>query len=288
MSTNSDVLNRYIFENLHARGELVQLDTSFKTIIDNHNYPQPVIALLGELMAATSLLTATLKFEGEISVQLQGNGPVKYAVINGDHLQQMRGIASLQSDLKGDSLSDMLGKANMIITIIPKKGQRYQGVVALEGETLAECLEHYFATSEQLATKIWLFSDTDNILSAGSLIQVLPDSEDKEQQLSDFSHISQLTATIKPEEIFTLEANELLYRLYHDEQVRLFEPQPVKFVCGCSESKCLDAIANMSKDDIESHLQNQGGFNITCDFCKTNYHFDRDRLKPLLDPKSQH
>ncbi len=288
MSSQSDVLNRYIFEDLHARGELVQLDTSFKTIIENHNYPKPVITLLGELMAATSLLTATLKFEGEIAVQLQGNGPVKYAVINGDHQQQLRGVASIQDTIVDDSLKGMLGKANMIITIIPKQGQRYQGVVALEGDTLAECLEHYFATSEQLDTKIWLFSDNEQVLAAGSLIQVLPDTEDKEKQQGDFDHISQLTATIKAEEIFGLPANELLYRLYHDEQVRLFEPQSVAFVCGCSESKCLDAIANMGKEAIESHLQKHGNFTITCDFCKTGYHFDRENLQPLLDPKSQH
>lgn len=284
MSTNTDVLNRYLFDNTHARGELVQLDKSFKEIISNHDYPAAVIDLLGQLMAATCLLTATLKFEGEISVQIQGNGPVKYAVINGDNLQQMRGIANIEGEIKGSSLQDLMGKANMVITIIPKQGERYQGVVALEGQTLAQCLEHYFATSEQLATKIWLFADTNNVQAAGCLLQVVPDSEDKQQQMSDFEHISQLTATIKAEELFSLDANEVLYRLYNQEQVRLFDPQAVSFVCGCSEDKCLAAISNMGKKAIIEHINEHQQINITCDFCKTNYHFDQEKLAPLLNP----
>ena len=284
MTTKTDVLNRYLFDNTHARGELVQLDNSFKEIITNHDYPAAVTELLGQLMAATCLLTATLKFEGEISVQIQGNGPVKYAVINGDNLQQMRGIASIEGEINGSSLYELMGKANMVITIIPKQGERYQGVVALEGETLAQCLEHYFATSEQLATKIWLFADADKIQAAGCLLQVVPDSDDKQQQMSDFEHISQRTATIKAEELFTLEANEVLYRLYNQEQVRLFDPQVVSFVCGCSEDKCLAAIANMGRDAIIDHLNEHQQFNITCDFCKTNYQFDQAKLNPLLNP----
>ena len=284
MITQNDVLNRYIFDNLHARGELVQLKQSFSDIIDNHNYPPAVTQLLGELLSATCLLTATLKFEGEISVQIQGDGPVKYLVINGDNEQNMRGIASVTGPITGTGLHDLMGQANMVITITPKNGERYQGVVALEGETLSDCLEHYFQTSEQLDTKIWLFTDPEQHLSAGCLLQVLPDSEDKQQQMQDFEHVSQLANTIKAEEIFSLDANDLLYRLYHDEEVRIFEPQTVKFVCGCSEDKCLAAIANIGRDGIEQHLAEQGAISITCDFCKSEYVFDANKLKPLLNP----
>ena len=288
MATTSDVLNRYIFENLHVRGELVQIDQSYKDIIENHEYPAAVTNLLGQLMAATCLLTATIKFEGEISVQLQGNGPVKYAVINGNHKQEMRGIASIIKDIEGDSLKDLMGDANMVITIIPNKGERYQGVVALEGENLSKCLEHYFATSEQLSTKIWLYADEITLKAGGSLIQVVPDSEDKEQQLADFEHISQLTDTLKADELYTLEANEVLYRLYNQEEVRLFDPQGVSFVCGCSEDKCLSAIVNMGLEAIEQHLKEHGSINITCDFCKKSYMFDQPKLASILDKKSLH
>ncbi|WP_394172012.1 Hsp33 family molecular chaperone HslO [Thalassotalea litorea] len=288
MSENFDVLNRYLFEELHVRGEIVQLKQSFGDIIGVHDYPLAVTRLLGELLAATSLLTATLKFEGEISVQLQGDGPVAFAVINGNHEQQMRGVAQVNGTIVGDTLSDMLGNANMVITIMPKHGERYQGIVALEGETLSQCLEHYFATSEQLTTKIWLSVDAQNRQAAGMLLQVLPDSDDKEQQLADFDHISQLTNTVKDEELYSLEAEQLLFRLYHQEKVRLFEPQQVSFNCGCSEDKCLAAIMNLSKQEIEEHIEEYMTIDMTCDYCQKTYHFDRQKLQPILNPQTQH
>ncbi|MDN3652992.1 Hsp33 family molecular chaperone HslO [Thalassotalea ponticola] len=280
----TDVLNRFLFEDLHARGELVQLDQSFKQIVENHNYPDAVKQLLGELMAATCLLTATLKFEGEIAVQIQGDGPVQYMVINGDHQQRMRGTANINGQITGTSLNDLMGNANMVITVMPKNGERYQGIVRLEGDSLAECIEHYFATSEQLATRIWLYADSSEMLAAGALVQVLPDSEDKDQQMLDFEHICQLTATLKASEIFQLPAEEVLYRLYHEQTVRVFDPQSVTFVCGCSEDKCLTAIANIGQTAIEEHLAEHGEIKINCEFCLKQYHFDREKLKPLLKP----
>ena len=216
--TSPDVLNRYLFDNLHARGELVQLSKSYQETIDKHNYPQGVRTLLGELMAAACLLTATIKFEGDITVQLQGDGPVAYMSMNGNHNQEMRGIARLTENTELLGLKPLIGKGNMIITIRPKNAEAYQGIVALEKETLAECLAHYFDVSEQIPTKIWLFSDDEKQQVAGSLIQLLPGSDeadggDKEKQQSDFDHLCQLTHTIKAEEIFSLDAQTLLYRL---------------------------------------------------------------------------
>ena len=218
-----NVLNRYLFTDAHARGELVQLSSSFKSIIKNHNYPVGVEKLLGELLTATCLLTATLKFEGDITVQLQGDGPVGYMSVSGNNNQQMRGIAKMAEKTDADTLQGLIGKGTMIITIRPSVGEAYQGVVALDKDNLADCLAHYFEVSEQIPTKIWLFSDTDKHQTAGALVQLLPDGdgsiENKEKQLSDFEHLCQLTNTIKSEEIFTLEAEALLYRLYHQEPV---------------------------------------------------------------------
>ena len=144
-----DLLHRYIFENHDVRGELVQLDQTYSEIIENHNYPPQVKELIGELLVASCLLSATLKFEGDIAVQLQGDGPVKYAVINGDHQQNMRGIARIQSEVKEGGVLNLIGKGHMVITITPTKGERYQGIVPLESNSLAECLEQYFVQSEQ-------------------------------------------------------------------------------------------------------------------------------------------
>jgi len=285
----TDVLNRYLFNDMHVRGELVQLSKSYQSIIKNHNYPLGVRLLLGELMVATCLLSATLKFEGEITVQLQGDGPIGYMSVNGDHNQKIRGIAKLKPDqaqTTANSLNELIGKGTMVITIRPEKGEAYQGVVALEEETLAECLVHYFEVSEQIPTKIWLFSDDDKQQVAGSLVQLLPDgdgsNENLTQQKSDFEHISQLTNTIKADEVFSLEAQALLYRLYHQEKVSLFEPQTVSYQCGCSHDKCLVAISQVESTEIESILAEQSKISMTCDYCLTTYDFYYDDLKSFI------
>jgi len=285
----TDVLNRYLFNDMHVRGELVQLSKSYQSIIKNHNYPLGVRLLLGELLAATCLLSATLKFNGEITVQLQGDGPVGYMSVNGDNNQTMRGIAKLkpeQANTEATSLHELIGKGTMVITIRPEVGEAYQGVVALEQSTLAECLAHYFEVSEQIPTKIWLFSDDEKQQVAGSLVQLLPDgdgsNENLSNQKSDFEHITQLTNTIKADEIFSLEAQALLYRLYHQEKVSLFDPQTVNYHCGCSQDKCLTAISQIEPSEIESILAEQNKISMTCDYCLTTYNFFYDDLKSFI------
>ncbi len=274
-----DILNRYLFNDLHVRGELVQLNQSYQSIINNHQYPLGVRVLLGELMAATCLLTATLKFEGDITVQLQGDGPISYMSVNGNDKQVMRGIAKLKQDTNAQGLLALIGKGTMVITIRPKKGEAYQGIVALEKETLADCFAHYFEVSEQIPTKIWLFSDDDKQQVAGSLVQLLPDSDNKEDQIADFEHLCQLTNTIKEDEIFSLEAEALLYRLYHQEKVQLFDPQKITYHCGCSKEKCLTAISQIEPHEIKNIIKEQGKISMTCDYCITTYDFYEQDLK---------
>lgn len=287
MTIKADVLNRYLFDNMHVRGELVQLHKTYKDIIALHDYPQGVSELLGELVAATCLLTATLKFDGEIAVQLQGDGPIGYLAVNGNHNQEMRAIARSFDDVTGSGLKEIVGKGTMVITIRPTQGEPYQGVVALEKDTLAECLAHYFEVSEQIPTKIWLFTDEANQQVAGSLIQLLPDADTKENQLADYEHLCQLTNTIKAEEIFTLDAEDLLYRLYHQEEVRLFEPQAVTYQCSCSEQKCLNAISQIEPSELKGIIEEQGKVSMTCDYCRTTYDFDEKKLALFLADDDQ-
>ena len=285
--TSPDVLNRFLFDDLHARGELVQLSKSYQQIIAKHDYPQGVRILLGELMAATCLLTATIKFEGEITVQLQGDGPIGYMAINGNHKQEMRGIARLLEKTTATGLKALIGKGNMMITIRPKNAEAYQGTVALEEDTLSGCLAHYFDVSAQIPTKIWLFSDDEQQKVGGSLIQLLPgknegDGGDKEKQQNDFEHLCQLTNTIKAEEILELDAETLLYRLYHQEAVKIFEPQAVSYECGCSAEKCLTAIAHIEPSELKSIIAEQGNVSMTCEYCLTTYAFDEQQLASYI------
>lgn len=277
------MLHRYLFDDLHVRGELVQLTDTYQQIVAAHDYPAGVRQLLGELVAATCLLTATLKLEGEIAVQLQGDGPIGYLAVNGGHDQKMRGIAKLKEETSAEGLQNLIGKGTMVITIRPDKGEAYQGVVALEQSTIADCLSHYFKVSEQIPTMMWLYHNDETQQVAGSLVQLLPDGDDKEKQQNDFEHLCQLTNTLKAEEIFTLDAETLLFRLYNQEKVRLFDPQVVQYQCSCSEDKCMNAISQIQPNEIKSILEEQGNISMTCDYCLTTYAFYTKQLEHLLN-----
>ena len=270
-----DQLYRYLFEHHQVRGELVQLDQTFRHMVAAQEYPAPVRQLLGELLVATSLLTATLKFEGSITVQLQGNGPVSLAVINGDHQQQLRGVARWQGELPANpDLKALVGDGHLVITISPDEGERYQGIVSLESDSLASSLESYFAQSEQLATRIWIRTGgtAAEPLAAGMLLQELPASS--EQHADEFDHLSKLTDTIKDEELFTLPAEEILYRLYHEEEVRLFAPQAIQFRCTCSRERCEQALLQVGQAEVEAMIHEQGQIDMHCDYCGSHYQFD--------------
>ena len=278
----NNVLNRYLFEDLSVRGEMVQLDEAYQQIIASKEYPVALQKLLGELLVSTTLLTATLKFEGSITIQLQGDGPVSLAVINGDHDQKIRGVARWEGDIADNAtLHEMMGKGYLVITIEPKKGERYQGVVGLEGENLTQVIENYFANSEQLKTRLWIRTGELNgkAHAAGMLIQIMPDGTGSAE---DFEHLEQLTNTVKDEELFGLEAQELLYRLYNQDKVRLFEPQPVVFHCGCSRERSGAAIITVDRTEINDILVEEGSISLHCDYCGTTYSFNESEVEELF------
>ena len=267
---SKDSLNRYLFDNADVRGELVQLEKCYQEVLASQDYPHVLKVLLGQLMAATSLITATLKFNGDIAVQVQGNGSVSLAVINGNNLQQLRGVARWDGELADDAtLADLFGEGYIAITLTPDEGERYQGVVALDKPTLAACIEGYFEQSEQLPTGIWLFAD--GVKAAGMLLQVLPTQADNNEI---YDHLTQLTATVKQEELFELEAEEVLHRLYHQEEVRLFEPMDVTFKCTCSRERSAAAIRSLSKAEVDDIFLEQGKVELGCEYCNASYVFD--------------
>ncbi|WP_076920449.1 MULTISPECIES: Hsp33 family molecular chaperone HslO [unclassified Pseudoalteromonas] len=278
-----DLLHRYLFDNLDVRGELVQIDNAYNEMIAKHNYPEPVKALLGELLVATCLLTATLKFEGEIAVQLQGDGPVKYAVINGDDQQNMRGIARLQHEVTGSTVKELIGQGYMVITITPTQGERYQGIVPLEHDTLSECIESYFEQSEQLKTRLWFATDTKegSAKACGLFLQVLP--VDKQKSIEDFAHLEALSNTIKDEELLELDANTILTRLYHEDNPRVFDPQPIQFKCGCNREKTMTALVNVGQQALLDDVQKNGEIKISCHYCLKDYVFNEQDIKSIFN-----
>ncbi|MBB1335526.1 Hsp33 family molecular chaperone HslO [Pseudoalteromonas sp. SR44-5] len=278
-----DLLHRYTFDQLDVRGELVQIEQAYNEMIADHNYPVQVQALLGELLVATCLLTATLKFEGDIAVQLQGDGPVKYAVINGDHQQNMRGIARLQGEVTGSTIQELIGNGVMVLTITPTKGERYQGIVPLEHDTLAACLEAYFAQSEQLQTRLWFATDTTqgHAKAAGLLLQVLP--VNKEKSITDFTHLEALSNTIKAEELLELDAATVLTRLYHEDNPRVYEPQAIQFKCGCSREKTITALVNIGQQALLDDVIENGEVKISCHYCLKDYVFNEQDVKSIFN-----
>ncbi|MBN7819175.1 Hsp33 family molecular chaperone HslO [Bowmanella yangjiangensis] len=272
MSDNNDHLYRYLFEKAHVRGELVRLQNSYAAVLAAQDYPAPIRRLMGELMAATSLLTATLKFEGDIAVQLQSEGPIKYAVINGTHKQELRGVARWDGDVPED-FAAMFHKGVMAITITPKDGERYQGMVALDKDSLAACLESYFSQSEQLATRVILKTRLEGgtPLAAGMLLQVLPVAESAHEE---FEHLTQITDTITIQELMELPVREILHRLYHQEEIELFTPQPVMFKCSCSRQRSALALASVDKQDLLEIAAKDGEVTINCQYCHAEYRFD--------------
>ncbi len=280
----TDQLQRFIFDDYQIRGEIVQAHNSFREIIKNHDYTTEVNNVIGELLIATSLLTATLKFEGKIAVQLQGDGPLNLAVINANQDLELRGTARVEGETSGLSFKQLVGKGHMMITITPDDGERYQGVIALEKDSLSECLEDYFEQSEQLATRIILHAGSkDKPLAAGLLLQTLPAVDENHQE--DFHHVCALASTVKEDELYSLERDELLYRLYHQEKVRLFEAQQISFKCSCSKERCLTSLASIAPQEILEILKERGAIDMHCEYCASDYHFEIDDLKILLDDK---
>jgi molecular chaperone Hsp33 len=279
MTVKRDQLDRFLFEDRNVRGELVKLCDSYQGILDSYQYPPIIQDLLGELMAAASLLTATLKFEGEVSLQIQSQGLVKYVVISGTHDQKLRGVARWNEEFKLPScFADLFKKGYLAITLAPKDGERYQGIVALDKPTLAECLEDYFLQSEQLLTKVTLFTQRDEIraVAGGMLLQVVPESSETSQagENPDFEHLGHMMNTLKIEELFSLPTEEILHRLYHEEEIRLFESQPVTFSCDCSKERSAIALQNVSKADLLEIVAEEGAVVMNCQFCHQEYRFD--------------
>ncbi|MEE6040884.1 Hsp33 family molecular chaperone HslO [Avibacterium paragallinarum] len=279
---DNDKLYRYLFKNRAVRGEWGRLNQSFKDTLNTHHYPKVVQNLLGEMMVATSLLTATLKFNGSITVQIQGDGPLSLALVNGSDDQKMRALARLQGEVRDEmSLSELIGKGVLVITITPNEGERYQGVISLDKPTITECLEDYFVRSEQLQTQLIIRTGEFNgePVAAGMLLQVMPDGVGEE---GDFEHLATLTATVKDEEIFGLTAEEMLYRLYHEETVEIYPAQNVEFFCGCTQERSGGALLLLPENEIDEILaEHNGSIDMQCECCGTHYFFNKEAIEKL-------
>ena len=266
---DSDVLSRFVFEHAPVRGEIVHLDASFRAILERRVYPEPVRTILGEFMAAAALLAATLKFEGRLILQIQGGGPLTLLVVECTSDHTLRAVAHWQGEV-GPSLEQSVGDGRLVITVEPRKGEeRYQGIVNLAGATVAEVVERYYAQSEQVETRVWLACDDTR--AAGLLLQRLPGaSEDADL----WPRAIELTSTLTHSELLTLPPAEVLRRLYHEEDIRLFSPAVLSFRCSCSRERVEAVLHMLGREDINNLLAEQGSVSVDCEFCGKHYAFD--------------
>ena len=314
MTIHGGELHKFIFEGLPVRGVLVRLTGAWTEMLARRQgaggYPAPVQQLLGEMSAAATLMQANIKFNGALVLQIQGDGPVKLAVAEAQPDLAVRATAKVVGDVPAEaSLKSMLDanrQGRCVITLDPKDrqpGQQpYQGVVPLHGEhgepmqQLSEVLEHYMRQSEQLETRLILAADEQ--VAAGLLIQRLPlegagnlevRSEDEEARLHEgYNRIAHLAATLKREELLTLDTPTILRRLFWEEDLRLFEPQTPRFACTCSRERVARMLVGLGREEVDSVIAERGEIEVGCDFCGAQYRFDAVDAGELFVPAADH
>lgn len=281
--SNTDFKQRFLFSDSDVRGELVRLEESLAAILSAHDYPMAVQGLVGEAVAAVALLAGTLKFQGRLSVQAQGQGPISLLLAECTHDGQLRALARHGSHVDFDSAdpATLIGDGTMVITITPDRGRQYQGVVPLEGTTLAACLEAYFRQSEQLETRLWLAAG--NGRAAGLLLQRLPNQiADNEHNARAWEHLEMLANTLKLEELLDLDSQTVLHRLFHETPPHLPEAQPLRFGCTCSRERTRNALLSLGSAELQRLLDEDSATTLTCDFCLREQHFDAVDLAQLI------
>lgn len=279
-----DSLHRFIFEHFPIRGHLVHLDASWQALIEHREYPGAIREVLGEAVVASLLLAATIKFQGVLSLQLQGTGAVQLLLAQCTSGLGVRGLARYREDLDTGAttggLHGLIGAGNLTVTLESDDGsQRYQGIVPITGARLADSLQIYFENSEQLPTRLWLYADEHG--AAGMLLQRLPGERGPAAPGADpaviddaWRRVQLIGATLTPEELRGLADAEIVHRLFNEDDVRIFEPAPVYFRCRCSRDRVSGMLQGLGETETRSILAERGEVEVRCDFCNRAYVFD--------------
>jgi len=279
MTAPGDLLHRFLFENLPVRGHLVRLDASWRAAIEHHAYPQEVTSALGEAMAASALMAGALKFEGRLSLQLEGPGPVRLLLAQCTHRHAIRGVARHDELPEGAVVEGgLFGDGQLAVTIEQQEGsERYQGVVPLESGRLAANLEAYFDRSEQLPSRLVLAATADR--AAGLLLQRVAIGDagtEAERAAADdaWQRIGLVAATLSARELLDLPCRDLLRLLFREDDIRLFDGTPVYFQCSCSRERVAGILQALGREEVEALLRERGDVEVRCEFCNRAWRFD--------------
>lgn len=275
----NDSLHRFLFEQLAARGEIVHLDAVWRTVLERRAYPPAVQQVLGEAVAAAALLSATIKFDGLLTLQIQARGPLRLVVVQVTSERTLRALARWDGEPAPAPLRDLCGDGTLILTIdLGQNREPYQGRVSLQGDTLAEALEEYFERSEQLLTRLQLAAD--DRAATGLLLQRLPGVTSTDPDA--WKRLGLLTATLKPAELLELDAPTLLHRLFHEDDLRLFTPETFRYRCTCSRERTAAMLRTLGEVEIQEILDQQEAAHVDCEFCGHRYIFDPIDLAGLF------
>jgi molecular chaperone Hsp33 len=288
-----DCLHRFLFEHYPIRGHIVHLDAAWRALLEHREYPEVIRDTLGEAVAASVLLSATLKFEGTLSLQLQGQGPMHLMLAQCSDALGVRAVARYREAEYQRDLSVLSGEGKLTVTLENEDlSQRYQGIVPLTGERMADCLRSYFESSEQLPTRLWLHADEKG--ASGLLLQRLSNDSVKNRTVGSpheidpaeiedaWQRVQLLGDTLKPEELQTLSDRSILRRLFAEDDVRMFESAPVFFRCRCSRERVTGMLRSLGADEVRSVLAEQGHVEVRCDFCNRAYRFDAVDVEQLF------
>lgn len=281
-----DQIHRFVLDPFDLRGEILSLDESYQLAIAHQSLPPIVKCLLGEFIAATGLIIDTFKRKGTLTLQARGSGPVPLIMAEAHADGSVRGIAKLAEgdniDWNQDAdLPTLIGEGVLSLTFDPDKGQRYQGIVALEGHNLAAALTNYFNQSEQLPTQVWLYAS--ETFAGGLLLQGLPDQKATQAENQDaWQTATTLAETLTLEELSTLGHDETLIRLFNEFETRLFPPSQFRFHCPCSRERSGQALVSIGRSDAEALIAERDIIEIGCDFCGTKYTFATEDLDAIF------
>jgi molecular chaperone Hsp33 len=296
MQNHQDTLHHFIFENSPIRGNIAHLNATYCDAVQHQALPGVLKNALGELMAASALLISTIKMEGALILQLQSKGILKLLVVECNSDLEIRATAKWDKELLGGkhpqskadaTFTELISDGQFVITLDPKQGEPYQGIVPIEGDSIAEMLEHYMLRSQQIDTSIWLHcNDTQ---ASGMLLQKLPNQHSDDIDM--WNRVNQLAKTISDTELAELAPADLLTRLFHEEEVRLFQPRPTRAFCSCNRDNVANMLVMLGQTEVESIMEEQGSIQIHCDFCNKHYVFDESETLQLFDesvPANKH
>lgn len=279
-----DVLHRFLLERAGVRGVLVRLGAAWREVAGRADYPPALRSLLGESLAASALLTGNIKLEGNLSIELKSSGALRLLFTECTDQGRLRGLARWDGVLPAPLELEELPEAVMAITIgHAERGQRYQGLVDLRHPQLGGALEGYFTQSEQLPARILLAADGEH--AVGLMLQRLPGEGGRDGVQDDdaWPRIGHLVDTLGKEEMLATAPEELLYRLFHEESVRLFDPRPLAFGCSCTRERVESMLRSLGREEVEAALEaREGEIEVTCEFCAQRYTFDRIDAEHLL------